>query len=285
MKKIFSCLLVVFMLATLFVVGASAAEKANYPQCHDYGAIAQVEKKTVRLDGEKDEAYDAATPISVGTVYCPPANTTTSTDTTGTSYVIYDGQYIWIFVEVNDTTLKTHAPNALESSFREDSVEILIDWANEGQDVANRTPYQCRLSHEGYISARLGQSGTSMFGSVEDGGTNPVTWLNGTSKVRADGTGYNCEFRIALPEGVEVGERIGINWTINDWKDQGVDRFIITSDPDVAVREWTVANIGYMTFDRVPYTADTTVIYVVIAMVAALAIGFATVVSLKKRAK
>lgn len=285
MKKIFSCLLVVVMLSALLVVGVSAAEKTNYLACNDYGEIAQVEKKTIRLDGEKDEAYDAAAPIAIGTVYAPTSNTTTSTDTTATSYVVYDGQYIWVFVEVNDTTLKTHAPNSLESSFREDSVEILIDWGNAGLDIANKAPYQCRLSHEGYISARLGQSGTSMFGSVEDGGTNPVTWLNGTSKVRADGTGYNCEFRIAIPEEVEVGERIGINFTLNDWKDQGVDRFIITSDPNVAVREWTVANIGYMTLNAVPYTADTTIIYVVIAMVAALAIGGATLVSLKKKAK
>jgi hypothetical protein len=123
-----------------------------------------------------------------------------------------------------------------------------------------------------------------MFGAVEDGGTAPVTWLNGTAKVRADGTGYDCEFRIALPEGVDVNERIGINLMINDWEDQGVNRAMITSAAN-GVGEWNVAEIGYMTFNGVPYTADTTVLYVVLTMLAAFAIGAATVVSLKKKAR
>lgn len=284
MKKVFSCILVVIMLAAMLAVGVSAAEK-NYLAYECYGDIAQVEKKTVRLDGEKDEAYDAATPISIATVYCPTSNKTTTTNVTGTGYVIYDSQYIWVLVEVNDTTLGTKASDSLNSTYKEDSVEILIDWTNEGYNIPNQSPYQCRLSHEGYISARLGQEGTSMYGSVEDGGTDPVTWLNGASKVRADGTGYNCEFRIVLPKDVEVNERIGINLMINDWTEQGGDRFIITSSSDVNAREWKVDLIGYMNFSGVPYTADTTIIVVVIAMVAALAIGGATIVSLKKKVK
>ena len=284
MKKIFSCVLVVIMLAAMFAVGVSAAEK-NYLAYENYGEIAQVERKSIRLDGEKDEAYDAATPISIATVFAPSTNKTSGTNVTGTGYVVYDSQYIWVFVEVNDTTLNTKASDPLNASFREDSVEILVDWGNEGVDIPNKAPYQCRLSHEGYISARLGQGGDSMFGSVEDGGTAPVTWLNGTSLVRADGTGYNCEFRIALPEGVAVNERIGFNLMINDWTEQGGDRFMITSAADVNAREWKVDLIGYMTFNGVPYTADMTIIYVAIAMAAALAIGFVTVVSLKKKAK
>ncbi len=281
MKKIFSCLLVVVMLAALLAVGVSAAEK-NYLAFENYGEIAQVERKVIRLDGDKDELYDAATPISIATLHGGPAGKTTNV--TGTAYVVYDSQYIWALVEVNDTTLNTHASDALNASFREDSVELLVEWENGGIDIANKTPYQCRLSHEGYISARLGQTGESMFGSVEDGGTAPVTWLNGAAKVRADGTGYNCEFRIELPEGVNVGERIGINFMINDWTDQGGDRFMITSAANGA-GEWNVADIGYMSFNGVPYTADMTIVYVVIALVAALAIGGATLVSLKKKAK
>ena len=278
MKKIFSCILVVVMLAALLAVGVSAAEK-NYLAYENYGEIAQVDKKAIRLDGVKDESYDAATPVAIATHHGGAAS-----NATGTGYVVYDSQYIWIFVEVNDTTLKTKASDALSASYKEDSVELLVDWGNEGLDIKNKSPYQCRLSYEGYISARLGQSGDSMFGSVEDGGTAPVTWLNGTSKVRADGTGYNCEFRVALPEGVDVNERIGINFMINDWEDQGVNRAMITSASS-GVGEWNVADIGYMTFHGVPYTADTTFIYAVIALVAALAIGGATLVSLKKKAK
>ena len=71
---------------------------------------------------------------------------------------------------------------------------------------------------------------------------------------------------------------------INDWEDQGVNRVMITSATNGA-GEWQVSDIGYMTFNGVPYTADTTFIYAVIALVAALAIGGATLVSLKKKAK
>ena len=279
MKKIFSCILVVVMLAALLAVGVSAAEK-NYRAYENYGEIAQVEKKSIRLDGIKDEVYDAATPISIVT----PHKTARSTDVTGTAYVVYDSQYIWAFVEVNDTTLNTKATDSLSADYKQDSVEILVDWANEGRDVANAAPYQCRLSHEGYISARLGNKGDSMYGSVEDGGTAPVTWLSGTTKVRDNGTGYDCEFRIALPQGVDINERIGINFMINDWDGQGANRAMITSATNGA-GEWEVGEIGYMTFNGVPYTADTTFIYAVIALVAALAIGGATLVSLKKKAK
>ena len=278
MKKIFSCILVVVMLAALLAVGVSAEER-NYLKYENYGEIAQVAKKNIRLDGVKDEVYDAATPIAIATHHGGVAS-----NVTGTAYVVYDSQYIWVFVEVNDTTLKTKASDSLSASFKEDSVEILVDWTNEGDNVKNETPYQCRLSYEGYISARLGQTGDNMYGSVEDGGTSPVTWLNGTSKVRADKTGYDCEFRIALPEGVAVNERIGINFMINDWEDQDMNRAMITSASNGAA-EWEVGEIGYMTFNGVPYTADTTFIYAMIALVGALAIGGATLVSLKKKAK
>ena len=284
MKKIFSCVLVVVMLAALLAVGVSAAEK-NYLACDNYGDVVQVEKKSVRLDGMKDDAYAAANPIAIASVFTPSANTTT-TNVTGTAYIVYDSQYIFVFVEVNDTSLKTKASDPLNASFREDSVEILVDWTNEGVDIPNKSPYQCRLSYEGYISARLGQSGDSMFGSVEDGGADPVTWLSGTSYVRPDGSGYNCEFRIELPADVDVNERIGINIMINDWTDQGGERFMITSASDPAVREWKVADIGYVTFYGVPYTGDNnTMWYIVIAMVAALAVAGVTVVSLKRKAK
>ena len=68
-----------------------------------------------------------------------------------------------------------------------------------------------------------------MFGSVEDGGTAPVTWLNGVTQKRADGTGYNCEFRIEVPADVTINERIAINFLINDWTEQGGTRYMISS--------------------------------------------------------
>lgn len=282
MKKIFSCVLVVIMLAAMFVVSVSAGERTDYLNYDNYGEIAQVDRKSIRLNGEKDEAYDAATPIAIAT---PCNEVSNASSANGTAYIVYDSQYFWVFVEINDTTLKTAASDALNSSYKEDSIEIILDWTNECLNIANKMPYQARLSHEGYISARLGQSGTSMFGTVEDGGTAPVTWLNGVTKVRADGTGYNCEFRIEVPEDVEINERIAINFLINDWTEQAGTRYMISSATNKAGTNWDVEKFGYVTFHGVPYTADTTVLYVVLAMLAAFAIGAATVVSLKKKAR
>lgn len=282
MKKIFSCVLVVVMLAALFVVGASAAERSDYLNYDNYGEIAQVERKSVRLNGEKDEAYDAATPIMIATPCDEKSNASTAS---GIAYIVYDSQYFWVFVEVNDSTLKTQATDPLNSKYTEDSIEIILDWTNECLNIANKMPYQARLSHQGYISAKLGQSGDPLYGSVEDGGTAPVTWLNGVTQVRADGTGYNCEFRIEVPTDVDINERIAINFLINDWTEQGGTRYMISSATNKAGTNWDVEKFGYVTFHGVPYTADTTVLYVALAMVTALVVGLATVVSLKKKAR
>ena len=128
-----------------------------------------------------------------------------------------------------------------------------------------------------------------MQGTAEQGSTNPVNWLNGTAKqtFNADGTlkGYDCEFRINIPEDKEIGKYISIGLMINDYNSEGQARRMISSDPVTGFSEWQVNKLGYIQFDYAPYTADTTIIYVVVAMVAALGLGAVTLVSLRRRAK
>lgn len=284
MKKVFSCLLVVLMLASMLVmsVGAMWDEAGTY---QDFGAIGNVERKSIRLDGVKEDVYDAATPITIAT----PSKAEQSTDTYGVAYIVYDSEYIWVYVEVNDLTLNTIASGPLLSGWQQDCVEVLIDWENQGKVEKNVTPYQSRLTHEGYISGRVGQGGTSLYGTAEQGSKDPVYFLDGFAKHRADGTGYDCEFRIAPPtDKFTIGDRIGLGIVINDFDAEGGNRVILNAnvmDP-TAGTNWNPQAMGSIVFDNsAPYTADTTIIYVAIAMVAILAVGTVALVSLKKKAK
>ncbi len=289
MKKFLSLVLVVMMLAATFALAASAMVGEGF---HNYGEIANVERKSIRLDAAKEAAYDAATPIPIkyqsfntageGQKWYPRDNGEVPAE--GVAYVVYDTQYIWVYVEVTDATLNTRAETALLSKYTEDSVEILVDWTNEGLNVADDTPYQSRVSHEGYISARLGQSGTTMQGTAEQGSPNPVNWLQGTAK-HTD-KGYDCEFRIDIPaDKYEIGEYISFGLMINDYDSTGElgSRIMISADPVKGFNQWLVGNMGYIKFNYAPFTADTTVLYVVVAMVAALALGAVTLVSLRRR--
>lgn len=285
MKKVFSCVLVVLMLASMLVMSVGAVVRDDGLN-HDYGTIANVERKSIRLDAIKEDVYDNATAIPIATISASNPEGRTS-DASATAYVVYDSEYIWVFVEVDDATLATKAASALESSYKEDSIELVFDFANEGKNAAEESPYQCRLTHEGYISARIGQKGTTLQGTAEQGSQNPVNWLDGFALHRADGTGYDCEFKVTIPDNVVIGDQIGMNIMINDYDAEGKNRVMITSNStDPACGEWKVNLYGNITLDDSnPYTADTTVIYVAIAMVAALAVGAITLVSLKKKAK
>lgn len=293
MKKFLSLVLVVMMLAATFALATSAMVGDGY---HNYGEIANVERKSIRLDAVKESVYDAATPIPIkyastknyetGELHATAPRANGEPVAEAVAYVVYDTQYIWVYVEVTDSTLNTKAENQLLSKYSEDSVEILVDWTNEGLNVADDTPYQSRVSHEGYISARLGQQGTTMQGTAEQGSTNPVNWLQGTAK-HTD-KGYDCEFRINIPDDkYEIGEYISLGFTLNDYDSTGElsSRIMVSSDPVNGTNQWAVSKIGYIKFNYAPYTADTTIIYVVVAMVAALGVGATALVSLRRRAK
>ena len=291
MKKVLSLVLAVVMMAAMLALATSAMVGEGF---HNYGEIANVERKSIRLDAVKEAAYDAAAPIAINSPaiknwetgethpFYPRENG--ETPASGVAYVVYDTQYIWVYVEVTDATLNTKAADALQSKYTEDSVEILVDWTNEGLNVADDTPYQSRVSHEGYISARLGQSGTTMQGTAEQGSPNPVNWLQGTAQHTAKG--YDCEFRIEIPdEKYEIGEYISLGLMINDYDSTGElkTRVMVSADPVNGSNQWSVNKIGYIKFNYAPYTGDNTIYYVIVAMVAAIVVAGATVVTFKRR--
>ena len=316
MKKVLSCVLVVLMLTALLAVSVGARVGEGFK---DYGEVYINDQCDIRLDAEMEDVYLKSTPWEIKYVHIGYNNAGTPTETpadgipagttsptswwryagynqgdvvpegvaTGTGYMVYDGEYLWVFVDIIDPHLNTKAPDALSSSFRQDSVEFMMDWTNEAENNGAQI-FQARMTHEGYISGREGQKGVSLFGSIDDGGPNPVTWLKGDAKHTENG--WACEFRIKVPENFDK-EYFSFALLINDY-DETADgtnvssRVMVCADDVRGSAQWYGQNFGYIKFDYLNYqpgTGDMTLVYVAVAMVLALGLAAGTVVSLKKR--
>ena len=316
MKKILSCVLVVLMLAALMAVSVGARVGEEYK---NYGEVYIDENADIRLDAEMEDVYKKSTAWEIKYVHIGYKNAGTATETPegpvpadavsptswwrfaglsqgdvvpegvahGTGYMVYDGEYLWVYVDIIDPHLNTKAPDALSSSFRQDSVEFQMDWTNEAQNKGAQI-YQARMTHEGYISGREGQAGESLFGSIDDGGPMPVTWLKGDAK-HTD-AGWACEFRVTVPDNFDQ-EYFSFALAINDY-DETADgtnvssRVMVCADDVNGSAQWYGHKYGYIKFDYLahqPETGDMTLVYIAVAMVVALGLAAGTVVSLKKR--
>ncbi|MBQ7380954.1 MAG: hypothetical protein IJW69_02600 [Clostridia bacterium] len=315
MKKILSFVLVVVMISALFAVSVGARVGEEFK---NYGEVYIDADADVRLDAEMEDVYKKATPWEIKYVHLGyktdrvtdadpiPAGTTSPTSwwrfagygqgdvvpegvATGTGYMVYDGEYLWLFVDIIDPHLNTKAPDALSSSFKQDSVEFMMDWTNEALDQGNAI-LQARMTHEGYISGREdGPTGKSLYGSIDDGGPDPVTWLKGDAK-HTD-KGWACEFRIEVPETFN-DKYFSMALLINDY-DETADgtnissRVMVGADDVNGSGQWYGHKFGYIEFDYVDYqpnTGDMTLVYIAVAMVLALGLAAGTIVSMKKRA-
>lgn len=262
-KRILLALIAVTIFALLAVASSAMVGK----DLMNYGDIAKVDREIISLDAKKDDAYNAATPITIGYQsynsngeglnWYPRKNG--EAPATGTAYILSDSEYLWVYVEVTDATLNTYAPSPIEAKYTQDSVELLIDWTNDGFNVAEETPYQMRVSHEGYISGRIGQKGYLLQGTEELGSKNPVRWFDGTA-VHTE-NGYACEFKIDIPVykyGDDINEYISIGININDYDSSGTSnsRIIVTSDSKNGSNQWIVNKLGYAGFSFDPYSGS-----------------------------
>lgn len=93
MKKVLSCALVVLMLASVLAMSVGAVVRSDGLN-HDYGTIANVERKSIRLDAIKEDAYDDAEEIVIDTISANSGEGATS-DANATAYVVYDSEFIW----------------------------------------------------------------------------------------------------------------------------------------------------------------------------------------------
>lgn len=205
---------------------------------------------------------------------------------TGSAWTVYDGEYLWIYAEVTDDDLESPLGGVQNAGnyYKSDSLEIRINWKNNN---VKEDTYNAGINYEGYLTG--GKKGAAGLGTIDQGDPKPCTWLEAYT-VRTD-VGYNVEARIELTqfedEIAEGGGNIALNFTINDCKkDCDTSTRLMISAEHGGGGDWFPGTYGYMKFDYAaqPTTGDMTVIYVVIAMVAALAIGGASVIVLRRKA-
>ena len=258
-------ILLALIAVTIFALLAVASSAIVGRDLMNYGDIAKVDREIISLDAKKDDAYNLATPITIacqsynskgeGLEWYPRKNQ--EAPATGVAYVLNDSEYLWVYVEVTDSTLNTFASSPVESKYTQDSVELLIDWTNDGFNIAEDTPYQMRISHEGYVSGRIGQKGYLLQGTEAMGASNPVTFFEGTAVHTNEG--YACEFKIDIPlykYGDDIGEYISIGININDYDSSGAvsSRIIVTADAKNGSNQWIIDKLGYAGFSFDPYS-------------------------------
>ncbi|HHX53613.1 MAG TPA: hypothetical protein GX704_01775 [Clostridiales bacterium] len=107
-----------------------------------------------KLDGVKDDVYKNALVLDGGLLQ--DDNTEAQSD--ATYYFIYDAEALWVFCEITDPTLETAAEDPQQPNYKVDSIEVMIDFTNEGENIPDETPLQCRIDHNNLISARAGGS-------------------------------------------------------------------------------------------------------------------------------
>ena len=99
---------------------------------------------TATVDGEKDEAYDAATALEFVQKGSSNGNSEVLDDPIGRAYIINDSEWVYVWFEVYDDSLDQASANTYE----QDSVEFF--WMD------NNSKYQIRVRYDGSISADTG---------------------------------------------------------------------------------------------------------------------------------
>lgn len=97
-------------------------------------------KGTVTVDGEKDEAWDAAAEVNLGIVV--------GSKDTAIARVLWDENYLYVYANVVDSDLNA----ANQSAHEQDSLEIFVDENNTKATSYNTSTKQYRINFENALS-------------------------------------------------------------------------------------------------------------------------------------
>jgi len=275
MKKTLSLILCAIMLVmmALPVSAVSTAKNAGT-------ANGTTEKLT--LDGKMDAAYVDGLEVAAAEIKGGKA------ESTAVFYTTYTSDALWIFCEIRDKTLDTKLADPAKPTFQMDSIEIMLDPDNKGENTADKLPLQMRIDFDGNLSARKGQKGTSLYHSPAKNGN--VDFYEAKA-VKVDG-GFDAEYKIPL-SGLKAGKQLGFNFCYNDWDTTGKNRTTLVTT--AGVDSWTADKYNYFVLGdiiepvkeaapaanaKAPATADLATL-AVIAVVSSLA-GAVTVKSRRK---
>lgn len=165
---------------------------------------------TIEVDGVMDEAYREATAIEI--VELNEGNS----DTTGFAYVIWDDEYIYLYVVVYDTYVSNTKDAA--QPWLSDSVEFYLDTYNDPN--GQKQNYGDGYRGEDYVGEgqfRLNAGEKTLSG---------MHWMYDNSDVNKkaasriiDGEGYTAEYKIewgSFKKDADIGEQIAFAVVIND---------------------------------------------------------------------
>lgn len=232
MKKIATVLLAAVLCIGALTISVMAADSGN-----ELGKVPGTTTEII-LDGVKDEIYAKALYVNGSLSQNGKSEVTAKAD----YYLVYRPDALWIFCEIKDPTLLTQAADPKQPSFKVDSIEVMLDPTNEGQNIPEETPYQCRIDHNNLVSGRLGQKGSNLY--LRSGSENGTVNFFDAQAVKTNG-GFNAEFKIPL-KSIAKGGKIGINLCYNDWDKDDGKRVVLGST--VKVESWNPDKYDYVTF-------------------------------------
>ena len=171
-------------------------------------------KTALTIDGLLDDAYLTVMPIKIA------QKVEGDSPVTGFVYVLFDDEYIYAFVVVNDTDANRYFGNG--AVWNSDSVEFYLDTYNKATriDQGYGDGYRGGWQGEGQFRINAGDDhlGGGAHWMWDDGGL----YKAAVSKI-VPGVGYTAEFKIAwgslkghIDENTQIGFTVDINDGAND---------------------------------------------------------------------
>ncbi len=258
MKKLVLALLI----SALAVSGATTVSAA--PGKGSWGDVPKTSDKLV-LDGKLDEVYKQGLKVDISTLRESDKPDTAS----GTGYYVWDGDYIWAFIEISDSDLyPTEEKKTAQKYWECDGVEVYYDFDNNGT-----TYHKWVCLYDDFVNK---------FTDAEN-----VTESE-TKAVKND-TGYTIELKTKVPSNIKDGSLVGVNLIINNITTVG--RVIVRAPQSDGANETEVAKFDTVTLsdkavtaNKAATTAAQTADPITLAALS-IAAAAAGAVALKKRSK
>ncbi len=213
MKKILSIALLIAVVATMAIAASAGSLGQKYPK----GDVALVDAGSITIDGVKDAAYANGAVIVTDTYRDYGDNG--ESGIMNTTYLLWDGTYLYLFSEAKDNTPYEPAlVKLLTESYNTDCIEYFIVWDNSDcpdvetyESDSSMDLWQYRASYEPtyggwFVSKPAGIEYEGFASGAEDTvafGNEEGAFKAG--KVVATASGYNVEAQITMPKSNRAG--------------------------------------------------------------------------------
>ena len=181
------------LLAVVMCVLALAAPVAALSSIGDYGKV-PLYKGEIKIDGKIDDMYKKGLKIEIAGDYGAEQY---YTDSTGNAYLLYDGKYVYVAVEMdNKYPLGEYAEANKSKPHVETGFELYFDWADKGEKADSNKFYVWANAWFSKDSGYTGKAEIVEAKSVQD-----------TAKKT-----YVVELKVSIPDTVKTGAKVG--WAV-----------------------------------------------------------------------